>query len=204
MIGDSHADAIDEALAREGNSRRQNVFLADTACDLWNLAGSKFRCGDTYRRALLRFANRRRIRSVLFVSSWSDFDETDSGRAVEVLRAVGDAGLSAFVSGPLPRGEQLDPAVRARAFLASRTHTPVLMHRRTHDAAFAPAREFLSNRLPLTARALAPEAVLCDEQVCFFDHDGIPLYFDTNHLSTHGAERVVSGVYAPVWSATSP
>ena len=48
------------------------------------------------------------------------------------------------------------------------------------------------------AKILDPTLKLCDDQYCYGDIDGIPLYFDYDHLSIYGSE-VVSPIYDEVF-----
>lgn len=48
------------------------------------------------------------------------------------------------------------------------------------------------------AKVLDPLPYLCDSEYCYGDTDGIPLYYDDNHLSSYGSE-VISPIYDEVF-----
>lgn len=48
------------------------------------------------------------------------------------------------------------------------------------------------------AKILDPTPYLCDSSYCFGDIDGVPLYFDDDHLSSYGSE-VISPIYDEVF-----
>lgn len=48
------------------------------------------------------------------------------------------------------------------------------------------------------AKILDPTPILCDDGYCYGDNDGVPLYFDDDHLSSYGAE-LISPIYDEVF-----
>jgi peptidoglycan/LPS O-acetylase OafA/YrhL len=56
---------------------------------------------------------------------------------------------------------------------------------------------FLSqlNRFPDDVNIIDPSDILCDEQSCYAVIDGVSMYFDDNHLSVSGADKVVNKIF---------
>lgn len=48
------------------------------------------------------------------------------------------------------------------------------------------------------AKILNPTPYFCDSEYCYGDIDGVPLYFDDDHLSSYGSE-VISPIYDEVF-----
>ena len=48
------------------------------------------------------------------------------------------------------------------------------------------------------AKMLDPTPYLCDSKYCYGDIDGIPLYYDDDHLSSYGSE-IISPIYDEVF-----
>jgi peptidoglycan/LPS O-acetylase OafA/YrhL len=193
IVGDSHADAIDNGLASRATEIGERVYLADTSCDLWRLTGKVFRCGDAYAEKLIHFARNRSLARVLFVSSWSDFKH--EGPAEAALRRFQEAGLEVFVSGPLPAGEVYDPAAQARRLLKDPSYAPPRQSLRSFEQQFDRSFRFLERLQETTTRGsvrlLWPHRFLCDETGCAPMTDGLVNFYDDGHLSSAGVARVL-------------
>jgi len=50
---------------------------------------------------------------------------------------------------------------------------------------------FNDSKYPVNVHLLNPKDVFCDDKNCFAVRDGVPLYFDDNHPSILGAEKLV-------------
>ena len=188
VIGDSHADAMDEQLALLGGERGFRVYLADTACDVCSLTGKVFRCGETYRTKLIQFTTTNRIDRVLLISSWSGLKEAPTREAIAAFRA---AGLMVVVSGPLPGGDDFDPAVQARRSLATPGYSvPAQIPLAKRNDVVV---EALMNGLAFDAgiRLVWPQTRLCVSSSCDFATDGEANFYDDGHLTTAGAMRVL-------------
>ena len=189
VIGDSHADAMDEQLASLGAARGFRVYLADTSCDAWSLVGRVFRCGETYRAKLIAFAQQHDIDRVVLISSWASFK---GDRLKEAVTALRTAGLRVTISGPLPGGDDFDPAVQARRVLVDANYeVPIRVALDPRNDAEVTSLLRAMRATDPTLTIAWPQPLLCDAATCAFSTDGAANFYDGGHLTTVGAKRVL-------------
>lgn len=88
-------------------------------------------------------------------------------------------------------------------------NVPKSMFRNTHDHVKIKRNEYNQRQINVfmmqneaakrcSAKILDPIPYLCDSEYCYGDSNGIPLYFDDDHLSSYGAE-LISPIYDEVF-----
>lgn len=187
IIGDSHADTIDERAAKWGDDWGVPIYLAVTACDYWKLAGSIFRCGERYREKLISWSLERSVGTMILMSSYFDFDARAGAKAIE--RFI-EAGFHVVIVAPLPESEQLDPGWHARRALKREDYRVSGPLRDDATERYEEIRRTLEQWLVEMGPQLTvvdPVPTICPETQCIFSIDGQPLYFDQDHLSPAGA-----------------
>lgn len=72
---------------------------------------------------------------------------------------------------------------------------PLEEYNKRHEAAFKMQNEAVQR---CGAKILDPTSYTCDGEYCYGDIDGVPLYFDDDHLSTYGS-KAISPIYDEVF-----
>lgn len=100
------------------------------------------------------------------------------GNPVYLLRPIPEMGVNVpnVMGRAMLLGEQRDVSVDLASY-------------RKRNQAVWDAQDQASRRCG--ARIIDPTVVLCAGGVCKGSHDGMPLYYDTNHLSERGANRLI-------------
>ncbi len=192
VLGDSHADQLDDSLAALGERYNRAVYLTVRSCDI-NQYGSDEYCSDEILDRIVAQALERKISLVIATSFWKEktlvFDDFSRNASKFV-----NAGLQMAFSEVIPHGDFFDPRQRAAlisngGFQAGATfpvqdYRSVVGVQRTIFGSlhrqFGPAVEILK-----------PAKFLCDDAACDFSTDGLPNYVDTNHLSKVGIGRIL-------------
>ena len=137
-------------------------------------------------------------------------DEQERATTADVNRRIFDRALTNTVSrllalgkrvwivGPVPEVGWDVPSVLARSARFGRPiPAPPSWQEFTRRQAHATATLQALDRLPGVV-VLWPQARLCDESACAVLRDGRPAYFDSHHLTLHGAAPL-AGLFAPVF-----
>ena len=189
VLGDSHADVIDEMLAEIAERAELPIYLTVRNCD-FGLYGETPYCNNSVLREIIEQGTRSGISSVLAISRWPDTMEVN--KLIEQTQLLIDADLDLIIMEVVPNDDSFDPIRRARTALETGT-TPsleglplnaYLQATGTQRANFAAVVE----RFPGRVSAITPSDYLCKNEVCRFHTDGKPNYTDTNHLSRTGRE----------------
>ena len=100
---------------------------------------------------------------------------------------------------PTPEMVQNVPiAMLASLTLSGNTNTvkiPIDEYKKRHNFAFKIQEDAVKI---CGAKILDPTTYLCDKNYCYGDINGIPLYFDDDHLSSYGSE-LISPIYDEVF-----
>ncbi|WP_201529913.1 acyltransferase family protein [Psychrobacter frigidicola] len=100
---------------------------------------------------------------------------------------------------PTPEMKKNVPITMFKSSTLNGSSNPIKITRdeynQRHNVAFKMQEEAVQR---CGAKILDPTPYLCDSEYCYGDIDGIPLYFDDNHLSSYGSE-VVSPIYDEVF-----
>ena len=191
VLGDSHADVLDEMIAELAANEGMGAYLTKRDCKLYDF-GAKTRpdCDAAVLDQIKSEIEANHIKYVLSIAfTPKDFKEeleldTNARKLLPSVDAV-------FLMQVVPHAESFDPAERARLLRAKEARPPPYA-----------LRDYLTdNELPIASlrrvaeseprfKVLDPTPFLCPRGTCDFDTDGVPNYFDAHHLSPTGARRL--------------
>ena len=221
LWGDSHAavyfPALDMLARRYGVSGYDASKLGcpplipiqarDNHPEKWMLRADNVRDCDTHNEQVMRFLVETRPRVVLLAAEWGiyssgkhalaeapDRDRLPFNTSVEKLRAL---GISVYVVLDVPSASLAEPRTLAKAHLTGATVTlePNLAAYLQRDVGFRTMSSDLQRRNLINV--IDPARRLCDAQSCRVTQGGYPIYYDSNHLSAHGA-LFVAPVFEPM------
>jgi peptidoglycan/LPS O-acetylase OafA/YrhL len=225
LWGDSHADALSPALAHEAlqfNMYGIDGTLAGCPPILSTDISSAPDC-RAFNNLVLDTIWRQHIRTVILAARWALYLERgysadyDQGAPVTVSDA-GGSGPSAFVSGlqrtiaalfsahvrvvlvgPAPEVRYDVPSVLARQVLFHDSF-PVGVTRAEFDSRQKTVQDVIKHlQMKYHFDVVQPSDRLCDHVTCLVQTEGFPLYYDSHHLSTHGAE-FLAPLFAPIFA----
>jgi peptidoglycan/LPS O-acetylase OafA/YrhL len=190
VLGDSHADQLDEVIAAIGARQGVPVFLTTRNCSLAEFGPGvtdKAYCDRVLLDRLGEDIKRYGIRYVVAISSLgADIDEAALQRTVDVVLGFGLSRL--FITHTVPASDYFDPRTHIRAIEGGgAAPNPVLVGE--HQQSTKLQRDALSTVAQRSPQItlLDPAPFLCQGEVCPFERNGKPVYFDSNHLSPSGA-----------------
>jgi len=189
IIGDSHADILDEMIAELGTHRNIQVLLSVRNCDIDQF----FIRSDCTGAVLQRLAEEGKSRgavSVLLSSYWAG--PLQYQRFVRPIEALLKAGLEVTISEVVPHGEFFNPARRAEILLASSARD-LLFTKQEYMTQLSEQRaifERLKTEYGDAIKVLRPAEYLCTDGGCAFETNGSPNYRDESHLSSAGVARL--------------
>jgi len=194
LWGDSYARAFLESLERLANQRNLQLVFFNCASTRLDDCG-----GDFYAKAK-RLAQRKDLVSIVMAARWShymkDRDDFESG----LKRLVKDFGNSPliFIKEPprldfYPRKETLTANLNVRLRAGPKLEKSLARHHSEMAAVEAWLVRDIKE-LP-KARVVDPAESLCARGSCKWRDSRGLYYFDDNHLSVHGADRVVSALH---------
>ena len=189
ILGDSHADVIDEMLAEIAETAKLPIYLTARNCD-FGLYGETPYCSDSVLREIIEQGKKSGISNVLAISYWPDTMEPN--KLTEQTQLLIDADLDLVIMEVVPNDDSFDPIRRARTALETKTNPSLeglllsahLEATKTQRANFAAVVEHFPGRVSV----ITPSDYLCENEVCHFHTDGKPNYTDSNHLSRTGRE----------------
>lgn len=192
ILGDSHADQLDEVISEAGDDMATAVYLAVRDCDL-NEFGTHDYCSDEVLNDLLRQSQELGVQRVLAISSWMTHGDAFTDSFDPSVSKILAAGFDLHISESIPKGELFNPLTRAKA-IEHGTPPQAKYTLAAYNQASRSERE-LFGRLAAEhngqVTVLRPSRLLCPEEVCEFSTNGYPNYFDGAHLTRTGAERVL-------------
>ncbi|MDD2808231.1 acyltransferase family protein [Rhodoferax sp.] len=216
--GDSHAEALAPGIAdMAANAGRSALFAGQHGCGIglhFQETGWSDRACVAFSKAMLAYLmTTPSINKVVLVSRWSSLrapplqaPAKSSPASVTAAQALGQvvaqlrmAGKQVWLVGPVPDVKTLVPRA---LYLKSMGFAQDFEIRQS----LAEYVEIQKNTLAVL-RHLAeqpgvslvlPHERLCQTAWCDVAQDGYPLYFDDNHLSTHGA-KIAAQVLAPLF-----
>lgn len=196
IIGDSHADQLDELIARLGEGHKVGVFLATRNCNLHEF-GSTAYCSKEVLAALLAESQRRNIRNIVGISFFKkDFDGKNRLQETLSTAVLNNQGIEhVLIMQVVPNNPYFNPRewinVREKG---SQQPKPYTMEEYLSDndrlIEALDAIKGMDERIGI----LDPSPYICASRTCNFDSDGVPNYFDAHHLSPTGA-RLLSPLF---------
>lgn len=189
LLGDSHADVIDEMLAEIAQEIELPIYLTVRNCSFGNFGKTSY-CDDSILRKIIKDGKTSGISSILAISYWPDTMELN--KLIEQIQLVIDANLDLVIMETVPNDHSFDPIGRARASLDTKTNPSLeglllsthLEATKTQRANFAAVVEHFRGRVSV----ITPSDYLCKKGVCRFHTNGKPNYIDSHHLSRTGRE----------------
>lgn len=193
LLGDSHADRLDDTVAQIGSEEGVPVWMTARSCDIHEF-GRVESCGQGVFERIVSKARDVGIETVFIVSFWrqASFDEKAFRKNAKVLL---DAGFDIVISEVVPNGGFFDPLRRTQGMAMSALENPDEYQRSEHEQRAADIHAvFESFQLQHSGRVrvFSPADAICDPKICPFESGGVPLYTDTNHLSPVGIGLISS------------
>jgi len=191
IIGDSHADQLDEMIADLGDEYHVPVYLAVRNCDI-NAYGTSGHCSLKVRDKILEQIHEIGIQTIISVSFWhsenilNDFDD--------IIDRLIDMGTELYISEVVPHGEFFNPERKAD-FLMGRTDTEINIYTTSEyeieNTAQIEIFDKIAKKYVHRVSIIKPRKLLCsDDQDCEFSTNGFPNYLDDGHLTEVGANRL--------------
>lgn len=112
LLGDSHADQLDEVIGAAGDEMDVAVYLAVRNCDL-NEFGTKEYCSDDVFDTLLKQARDLKVQRILAISNWNPHGGKVTDNFDLPVAKILSAGLDLYISETIPQGNFFNPLDRA-------------------------------------------------------------------------------------------
>lgn len=189
LLGDSHADILDEMLGALGDEMNVQVFLTVRNCDFGSYGQYAF-CSRKVMQDVVKEARSLGIRRVLAVSYW-DHDKLSEQAFAEQATYFIEHGLEVQAMKVVPHHASYHPGARARAAISGQALDFSGISTADYEGL---TREFSAMMAGVRQKAglgfsvIDPGSRLCDAVACRYAIDGLPLYTDSNHLSSAGAK----------------
>jgi peptidoglycan/LPS O-acetylase OafA/YrhL len=189
VLGDSHADVLDEMIARVAADQGMGAFLTKRDCKLYDF-GERPECSTAVLREIQKEIETNKIEYVLAMAfTKKDFTEEKQLQAsvLKLLETVDGVYLMQVV----PNGPYFDPGERARALRNNQLPPPqytLADYLADNHAAIESMRRVAAADARI--KVLDPSSYLCPQPACDFDTNGAPNYFDAHHNSPTGAKRL--------------
>ena len=196
IIGDSHADQMDEMIADLGSKYDIPVYLAVRNCKL-NQYKKREHCDSSVFEKVLSEINKSNIGSVIAISFWGEHDLKLEDINSIVSNLVNEK-IKIFIAETVPHGNYFDPVYQVKNAIGNIKSNDYLTQ--DYNQIIQPQRKILealkaqhSNEIQI----LKPSEYLCNKDICPFSTNGIPNYFDRHHLSKEGV-KVLMPLYSKI------
>ncbi len=213
LWGDSHAEALAPGVSMQATlSGKAVLFAGQHGCGigqhLWDSSWAGRTCAAFDKAMLDYLLIQPSIKQVVLVSRWTALRGATHANAADgkatptaeqaltlVVTQLVNAGKQVRLVGPVPDVKTLVPRALYLKSLGFAKDFEV----RQGQAEF----EVVQKNTLLVLRDLAsrpgvslalPHLALCNAGWCAVEQNGYPLYFDDNHLSTHGANLVAAAL----------
>jgi peptidoglycan/LPS O-acetylase OafA/YrhL len=191
IIGDSHADQLDELIAEIGKKNNIGVFLVTRNCNLHDFGTSRF-CSEDVFKSILKESAERNITNVISIAFYRKnvlVEESLKREANKVF--LGNRGIDrVFLMKPIPNDAYFDPKDRILE-IEKKALAPVPYTAGDYNSDYNKQISVL-NQLAVNdnrIKIIDPLPLVCPlKGNCLFDTDGRPNYFDRNHLSPTGVK----------------
>ena len=184
ILGDSHGAALWPGLLKV-YSDREILRLSSSGClPVWidEAVHNASACQALRDYAFNEFLLHRRIDTLLLTGRWTEADLPDLGRT---LKYLSDHGIHTILVGPVPEFHEAEPRVIALALRAGRPGE-IEQHQSTGP-------QQTDRRMAELARTtwhvpyVSIFADICQPQCPVYAAPGVPLLFDTDHLTTEAS-----------------
>ncbi len=193
LWGDSHARVVSpavEAMCRQLGVRGHRASRSETASLLdWGAEDVR-----RHNEAVFRWIERTRPTVVVLASRWEKVlrtpeDEADLRATVERIHAL---GIAVSVMRQVASQQQDIPKALARAELLGEGTEEVGVPVKTHEKVTQQSNDIIDRVYAEVPGLLVldPIPYLSHEERCLAEEHGRPLYYDYQHLTTFGAERL--------------
>ncbi|MFT5663246.1 MAG: peptidoglycan/LPS O-acetylase OafA/YrhL [Gammaproteobacteria bacterium] len=191
IIGDSHADQLDEMIAELGKAKNIPVYLTVRNCTSDEF-GANAHCAKSILAEILAEIKRNNITTVISTSYWRPESLNINGFS-EYLEILTDAGLKIYISETVPSSDYFNPTLLAKHLLQEpsfvrKPFSKSDYNRETEEIHLT--LKLFENEFPDAVQILKPGDYLCDVGACDFYTNGYPNYFDSHHLTRVGVDRL--------------
>ena len=190
VMGDSHADQMDEIVARLAASEGIAAYLVKRNCNLHEF-GLRADCGAAVLDQIVKDVHDNGIRTLFSISYLNgDFSAVES--LENNIKQLESVGVTVYLMKVVPNDEYFNPGIRAKAILKEGA-LPQRYTRTRYQADNLRQIESLSRvvRDDSSVILLDPVPLICPAEECDFDSSGQPNYIDSHHVSSVGGKRLV-------------
>jgi len=189
VMGDSHADQMDETIAKLAEQAGLNAYLIKKNCNLHEY-GVRADCTDDNLSKIIEQANLSKIFSIISISYLKgDFSEEE--RLVQNLKKLSGSGINIQLMQVVPNDAYFHPGDLARIIQKeSKKYSPYTRERYYLDNKKQIEVLNRAAKRVLNVKVVDPVDYLCNRDECDFYTSGFPNYFDTHHLTRIGVQRL--------------
>lgn len=226
--GDSFAEALAPGIVEAAlRTHSRTILVGRHGCSPYPQRAGKLEqqdrpCAGFNDAVQTWLANNKHLKTVVLVLRWPSatggkegqkLPSDDTGRptalesvgkfsanVAELLQRLTSDGKTVWVVGAIPVNKFVVPRALYVQSLGIDAGTDIRPKKAEYDAAFGWVSRFLDPIAKRNAnvKLIDLSNILCDPDACRVVDQGHPLYFDSNHLTTHGA-RLVSGEFNRVF-----
>ena len=190
IIGDSHADQLDEVIAGLGEKYDVPVYLTVRNCNIDQYTNTT-NCNKNNFQKVLNEIKKHNIGKIIAISYWGEngLEYRNFDKIVEILV---ENNLKVVLSETVPHNDYLNPVYRTKIVQKNRNIPNYLLN--DYIQTIQEQRNIfrkLQNKYRENINLLIPSDLLCKQNICQFETNGIPNYIDHNHLSYQGVENIL-------------
>lgn len=190
LLGDSHADVMDDMLATVAVEAGVRLYLTVRNCDFGRYGEYTF-CSSSVLDRVLAEARANDIGTIVSISFWNAESIPQPERLSENLRRANGSGQRLIVMETVPEDPSYDPELRALAALEGEPLRRDGIRRSEYLARLQPFRAvFRGDAVAGRMDIVELVDIFCGSKTCTYEIDGHPAYTDSNHLSLVGRELV--------------
>lgn len=189
LLGDSHADVLDEQIGEMAEKVGTPVYIGVRGCEL-DVFGTIGFCPEGFLSEVLKQAHSRGIDRVVAVSKWpSDITNTPTSRNAQQII---DSGFYLYIIESIPQSVSLDPRTIADNILHNKsnnylTREQYMLSLEANNAIFRQ----IQRRNPGRVTILRPGVAVCPGTVCDPLVFGFPTHLDSTHLSQPAVHMIM-------------
>ena len=193
IVGDSHADQLDELIAGIGERAHVGVFLATRNCNLHDFGADAY-CSSAVLKKILDESRERGIRNLIAISFFKGNFASENQLQGVLSKAVlaGNAIDNAFIMQVVPNDRYFNPHEWIDV-IEKNTEGPKVYTLGNYQADNKKLISALDNIKEVDSRIkiLDPSPFICTSDTCKFASKGVPNYFDSHHLSPTGVQLLL-------------